>query len=246
MKLVSFDIGLRNLAFCVMEGTNRSNVKIVHWDLIDVMAEGAGHDAPKCWKSQKPANWLNGKRVYACTLHKSKSAKPPTKVSLNKKTIEELKTEGAPFGIHSTTKKGYVDILYTHYNLNVWKRCIKSSKQCSVVDLSIPIAASLESRRSMWEGADLIVCEQQPDKRMIHMWFVCEGFKCTGVSATHKLTNILTLDPTKTYKDRKKTGIIHATELVPVQWKTHMLKHPKKDDLADTFLQGLWVMEHTK
>jgi len=253
MKLVSFDIGLRNLAFCVMEGTNRSNVKIVHWDLIDVMAEGAGHDAPKCWKCQKPANWLNGKKVYACTLHKTKSVKAPTKVSLNKKTIEELKKEAEPFEIHSTTKKGYVDILYAHYNLHVWKRCIKSSKQCSVVDLSIPIAASLESRRSLWEGADLIALEQQPDKRMlcvqamIHMWFVCQGYKCTGVSAIHKLTNIVTLnDKTKTYKGRKSTGIIHATELVPAPWKSHMLKHPKKDDLADTFLQGLWVIEHTK
>jgi hypothetical protein len=121
-----------------------------------------------------------------------------------------------------------------------------------VVDLSIPIAKSLELRRALWEGADLIACEQQPDKRMlcvqamIHMWFVCQGFKCSGVSATHKLTNILTTDPTKTYKDRKKTGIIHATALVPDQWKTHMLKHPKKDDLADTFLQGLWTMEHTR
>uniref|UniRef100_A0A6C0AI11 Mitochondrial resolvase Ydc2 catalytic domain-containing protein n=1 Tax=viral metagenome TaxID=1070528 RepID=A0A6C0AI11_9ZZZZ len=252
MKLVSIDVGIRNLAFCVMEGTNRTNVQIVHWDLIDVMAEGAGHDSPKCFKCLKPANWLNGKKVYACTLHKSKSPKPPTKVSLNKKTLDELKKEGEPFGIHSTTKKGYVDILYTHYNLNVWKRCIKSSKQCSVVDLSIPIAASLESRRSLWEGSDLVALEQQPDKRMlciqsmIHMWFVCNKFKCTGVSATHKLTNILTTDPTKTYKDRKKTGIIHATQLVPPQWKAHMLKHPKKDDLCDTFLQGLWVMEHTK
>jgi hypothetical protein len=79
------------------------------------------------------------------------------------------------------------------------------------------------------------------------MWFVCQGYKCSGVSAVHKLTNILTIDDhTKTYKGRKKTGILHATELVPAQWKGHMLKHPKKDDLADTFLQGLWVMEHTK
>jgi hypothetical protein len=253
MKLVSFDIGLRNLAFCVMEGTNRSNVKILHWDLIDVMAEGAGHDAPKCWKCHKPANWLKGTGdVYACTLHKSKAIKPVTKVSLNKKPLEALQFEAEPFGITGTTKKVLVDGLYKHYTANVWKRCIKSSKQCSVVDLSVPIASSLESRKALWEGADLIACEQQPDKRMlcvqamIHMWFVSKGFKCSGVSATHKLTNILTVDPTKTYKDRKKTGIIHATQLVPSEWKAHMLKHPKKDDLCDTYLQGLWVMEHTK
>jgi len=253
MRIVSWDVGLRNLAFCVLEGTNRSNVKIVHWDLIDVMAEGAGHDAPKCWKCQKPANWLKALgNVYACTLHKTKCIKPVTKISLNRKTLEQLQAEGTPLLITGNTKKALVDGLYKHYFDNVWKRCIKSSKQCSVVDLSIPIAKSLEARRALWEGADLIACEQQPDKRMlcvqamIHMWFVCRGFKCSGVSATHKLTNILTVDPTKTYKDRKKTGIIHATALVPDPWKTHMLKHPKKDDLADTFLQGLWVMEHTR
>jgi hypothetical protein len=48
------------------------------------------------------------------------------------------------------------------------------------------------------------------------------------------------------YKGRKKTGIVHAQSLVPEPWCAHMMKHPKKDDLADSFLQGLWVMEHTR
>jgi len=254
MRLVSIDVGVRNLAFCVMEGSNRSNVKILHWDLIDVMAEGAGHDAPKCFKCQKPANWLKpAGNTYACTLHKSRSVKPVTKTILNKRTLEVLKAEGLPLGIEGTTKKSLVDALYKHYTSNIWKRCIKSSKQCSVVDLSIPIAKSLEARKKLWEGADLIVCEQQPDKRMlcvqamIHMWFVCQGYKCSGVSATHKLTNIITLeDHTKTYKGRKKTGIVHATQLLPEESKAYMLRHNKKDDLCDTFLQGLWVMEHSR
>jgi hypothetical protein len=38
---------------------------------------------------------------------------------------------------------------------------------------------------------------------------------------------------------------VHATELVKdTKWREYMLKHPKKDDLADCFLQGLWVLEH--
>jgi hypothetical protein len=32
---------------------------------------------------------------------------------------------------------------------------------------------------------------------------------------------------------------------VPQANQAHFAAHPKKDDLADSFLQGLWVLEHT-
>ena len=254
MKLVSFDPGLRNLAFCVLEGTNRSNLKITHWDLIDIMAETAGHDAPKCFKCKKPANWLkNNEEVYSCGTHKPKTSKAPTKTSLNKKSLETLQSEALHHSVVGNTKKELVDGLYKYYTANTWKRCVKSTKTVSVVDLAKPIAECLEARKNIWKKADLICFEQQPDKRMLcvqsmmHMWFVCSGFKCKGVSAIHKLTNIVTLqDSTTTYKGRKKTGILHAQQLVPICWKDYMMKHPKKDDLADCFLQGLWVLENVK
>jgi hypothetical protein len=169
-----------------------------------------------------------------------------------KKTKEELQVMGSSMKITGTTKKELVDKLYTHFSGTIWKRCVKSAKQGSVVDLAPAIADSLQTRAHLWKDSELIVFEQQPDKRMLcvqgmlHMWFVAQGYKCKGVSAVHKLTNIVTLqDVTKTYKGRKKTGIIHAAELVPTEeLKTFMLKHPKKDDLADCFLQGLWVLEN--
>jgi hypothetical protein len=253
MRLVSFDVGLRNLAFCVMEGTTRSNVKILHWDLIDVMAESAGHDGAKCFKCKKPANY--GKQdgtLYACKTHCPKGSKAVTKTSLNKRDLEALKSDAKKEGIDAKTKKELVELLYRHYSANVWKRCVKSSKSMSVVDLADPIAQCLEARKELWKDADLIAFEQQPDKRMLcvqamlHMWYVCQGYKCKGISATHKLTNMITLeDSTKTYKGRKKTGILHAQQLVPtIELQDYMMKHPKKDDLADCFLQGLWVLEN--
>lgn len=253
MKLVSFDIGLRNLAVCVMEGTSRSNVKITHWEVIDVMAESVGLENPKCHKCKKAANWMKqDESVYSCKAHCPFTGKPPTKKSLNEKSIDALKVEALRVSVSGSTKKELVDGLYEHYRANTWIKAIKSTKHVSVVDLATPIAKSLEARRSIWAGATKIVCEQQPDKRMlcvqamIQMWFVCAGYQCKGVSATHKLTNIITLqDSTKTYKGRKSTGIVHAMQLVPTnEWKTFMSKHPKKDDLADCFLQGLWVLEH--
>ena len=251
MKLVSFDVGLRNLAFCILEGTSRKDVKILHWDLIDVMAEGAGHGSPKCFKCNKPANWKQEEK-YACTLHK-KAGKRVTKTSLSKKTLDELLKEAHGFQIQGTTKKSLVDGLYSYYAAHVWTRCVKSCKQGSVVDLAPSIAGSLTSRTSIWTGSNKVIFEQQPDKRMMavqammHMWFVCHGYDAKGVSAIHKLTNMVTKDDaTKTYKGRKKTGIVHASALVPKEWREYMLKHPKKDDLADAFLQGLWFMENNR
>jgi hypothetical protein len=115
----------------------------------------------------------------------------------------------------------------------IWKRCVKSCKAGSVVDLAPLIASALTSRTSMWTGSNKVIFEQQPDKRMLavqglmHMWFVCHGYDVKGVSAVHKLTNIVTLeDSTKTYKGRKKTGIVHASELVPTN-ETYNLLGPK-------------------
>ena len=253
MKLVSFDVGLRNLAYCVLEGTSRKDMKITGWDLIDVMAEMGGLDKPLCYKCKKPACW-NQSTTYACGRHKTGTSQTVTKSALGKKTKEELSILGSPLSISGTTKKELVDKLYKHYSSNVWKRCVKSAKQTSVVDLAPGIASSLHTRMSLWNNADLIVFEQQPDKRMLcvqgmmHMWFVTQGFRCKGVSAVHKLTNMVTVeDSTKTYKGRKKTGILHAQELVPTpELREFMMKHPKRDDLCDAMLQGLWVLENGK
>jgi len=57
MKIVSFDVGLRNLAYCVLEGTDRTDVKIVDWNIIDVLGEQAGVGAPKCHKCSTSAQY---------------------------------------------------------------------------------------------------------------------------------------------------------------------------------------------
>ena len=76
MKLVSFDIGLRNLAVCVMDGANRKDCKILHWDVIDVIGEKNGVDKPTCFKCKKPAMWSqNTDKSYACSKHCPKTAK---------------------------------------------------------------------------------------------------------------------------------------------------------------------------
>ena len=251
MKLVSFDVGLRNLAFCSMVGTNRTNVKIEHWNLIDVLAEDSGLVKPICFKCKKSACW---QEVGGTQLGTSGRG-AVTKAFYNKKLVDELWTLfQAQFpGIPKPKKAEMVERLFDANKTTTWKRVVQNCKAGSVADLAPAIQASLDARKDIWKGADLVVFENQPDRRMfavqcmLHMYFVARGFKVKGVSAIHKLENTISLqDKTGTYKGRKKTGIVHASALCPATWKDYMLKHPKKDDLADSFLQGLWVMEHQK
>jgi hypothetical protein len=254
MKLISIDIGIRNLAVCVLEGTTRKDVSISSWDVIDVLGEKNGVSRPSCFHCSKPGMWFQGEK-YACTKHCPK-VKVPTKTSLTKTKIEDLVKQGKNIGmVGLPTKKGeLVNAVYEKYKSIGWSKFTggASVKHAPVLDLAGDIANSLGSRNSWWEGADLVVIENQKDRRMfavqsmIHMFFVLKGFKVKGVSAIHKLNNILTLtDSTETYRGRKKTGIVHCEQLMPECKRPFFRSHKKKDDLADSYLQGLWFLEHS-
>jgi hypothetical protein len=253
MKVISFDIGIRNLAYCVLEGTDKKDVKIVDWNIVDLLSEQLGVEAKRCYKCPAAASWLHKTEgLSVCTRHKPKSKVKLTKTELSKRTIETIQAELKSLNLEvPTTKAKCVTLLFTHHKQNTWLRCVKSANSGSIHELSNSIVSAMDRLSLKWHNADIAVFENQMDRRMfavqsmLHMYFVCRGFKCKGVSASHKLTNLLTeKDTTGTYGGRKKTGIAHTTTLVPAEWKTYFLKHSKKDDLADSFLQGLWALEH--
>jgi hypothetical protein len=256
MKLISFDVGLRNLAYCVLEGTNRSDVRIVDWNIIDVLGEKAGVGAARCHKCTAAARYEHASNgTFSCSKHTPKKKPALTKSVLNKKTPAELREDLASAGLETTaTKKAdLVTLLYNHAKQNTWKKCVASSTTGSVMEMSPAILKSLDGRLASWKGADAVCIENQPERRMyavqamLQMYFTMRGIKSSGVSAAHKLSNLVTLeDSVQTYKGRKKTGIAHALILVPLANQEHFKKHPKKDDLADSFLQGLWFLEHAR
>jgi hypothetical protein len=255
MKLISFDVGLRNLAYCVLEGTSRADVTIVDWNIIDVLGEQAGVGAVRCFKCTAAARYEHASQgTFACSKHTPKKKAVVTKKALTAKPIADLRSELASCGLTTTatTKAEFVKLLYNHAKQNTWKKCISSSTTGSVMEMSPAIMKSLDSRMASWTGADAVCIENQPERRMyavqamLQMYFTMRGIKSSGVSATHKLSNLVTVDDVVgSYKGRKKTGIAHAYALVPAANQAHFAKHPKKDDLADSFLQGLWVMEHS-
>ena len=83
---------------------------------------------------------------------------------------------------------------------------------------------------------------------MIAQYFIMRDIRCIEfVSAANKLKKHMK-NKKSTYSERKKLSI----ELVKEQfdsnpkilsWNDLFIKHTKKDDLADCFLQGLWYLE---
>tara|TARA_B100001094_G_scaffold255282_1_gene254209 strand:+ start:1474 stop:1665 length:192 start_codon:yes stop_codon:yes gene_type:complete len=55
-KIISFDVGIKNLAYCILEKSNET-FKILHWNIINILEEEI-NNIPKC------NNYVKKKKIY--------------------------------------------------------------------------------------------------------------------------------------------------------------------------------------
>lgn len=250
--LVSIDIGIKNMSYCLMDGNT-----IVDWNIINLCKTECCSFETKKGKCEKPSKYVHND-IHYCQVHSKKinaSVVPKDFIKyrdnkrLSKKDKEILFAE-----LSVSNEQSYDDIIthvYRTFLVDVQRidaSCVNlitiGKSLCThipeYIDISNVTCVIIENQIST------IASRMKVIQGMVTQYFICncDDVKIEYVSSINKLKSYDV--PKKTYKDRKNSGIEVTKSIISAEsykkWEPFFLSHKKKDDLADSFLQALWYI----
>jgi hypothetical protein len=280
-RILSIDVGIKNLAFCLFEKTMESNYFVIKkWDIINLSQED---EIKKCCLNEKnglcnkSAKYTINNLCYCLKHSKKQEFQIPTSELktnfINKQKIQILIEIADKYNIPYEKPIKKNDLLFK-INEYISKQCFKeiNTTNASQVDL-ISIGKNIKNKFNktfpIEDKIDYVLIENQISpianrmktiQGMISQYFIMNNIEnIEFISSINKLkcndseqvesnsSNIKTTD----YKTRKKQGITKCLEILTNDYRfnnelTFFNTHKKKDDLSDSFLQGLWFINKQK
>jgi len=266
MKLISFDVGIKNMAYCVLSTTSVS-VRIEHWGIINLVEEEPRHRCP-CGKY---AMFSKGDE-YFCNKHSKEqirwwvpSADNNWK-TIKKKSMRELKTWLDDLNLldENKVKMTRSELLSTIRGL--WEemvlqpcdhRTTPQANKCSLIEIGRTLSQRLDALGVDWRELTHVIIENQISpiasrmktiQGMLTQYFILRADQAAieYVSSTNKLGQFNRDGGNKTgYQQRKLDGIRHGLEWLdqcrPENniWREWVTAQKKQDDLFDALLQGV-------
>lgn len=293
MKILSIDIGIKNLAYVILEcdvidKKNNANefkdFKIIKWDVINLCNKLISCNEKCCSKEAK----FHKDNVFYCKNHTKKSeySLPTCNIkTLHKQSVANLSTliEQYQIKIEKPINKASLIKLLEEYLNSTCFEAIESvnANNVNLIDIGISIKNELNELFKNYElsSIDQIILENQISpianrmktiQGMLSQYFIdCNNYNIKFISATNKLkpfTNkeskyisgykdLCEIDEVKenkdkklSYNERKKLSIYYTKQLLEqknmLPEHSFFIKHSKKDDLADCFLQGIYYLEN--
>ena len=269
MKILSIDVGIKNLAFCLFEKVELEDFTITKWDTVNI-SEQETHNCIAVDKNglcNKPSKFTKGENQCFCLKHAKKSnykvPTPDLKTSfINKQKIQKLYEIVDKYNIvyDKKTKKADIIALINDYSLKNYLQEVQTKKATDVdlYNIGKNIKTHFDKLFSQEGCIDYVIIENQIGPLAIRMktiqgmlvqYFVMcpvEVKHVEFISASNKLKDCDIKDKSK-YSDRKKLGIAKCLETISTNSNfsnnlDYFNAHKKKDDLADSFLQGLWFL----
>ena len=239
MKILSIDVGIKNLALCILETTtHNSNFIIKYWDVINLFEEqnkicqfNIQNKKKKSYNQcNKPAKFHKNDCFY-CKTHAAKTEyKLPTS-DLNKykrMKLDELKTLVNDYNIEPvvpTTKTTLIQSIESFIKNNVFENI--STMKCnevSLIDVGIAIKEKLEKLDTfVFSNIDVILIENQISpianrmnciQGMLSQYFIMKNMNnIRFISASNKLKMFIGNKKT-TYSERKKLSVDETKKLL--------------------------------
>lgn len=294
MKILSIDVGIKNLAFCLFDKPeDLTHFKVTKWDIINISEQ---EDNLLCGFTEKnvtcnkPAKFKKNDQCF-CLKHSKKhqtmhipglEQKPSF---INKQKIQKLCeiANSNNISYQPKIKKNDLAQLINEFIHQNYFENIESKKadKIDLFNIGLNIKTKFNKLFETEGKIDYVIIENQISpiatrmktiQGMIVQYFIMSNIQVDHIdfiSAANKLKNFKINDnniqndinlennekkskseKTK-YSDRKKMGITKCLEIITNDFRfnehiDYFNKHKKKDDLSDSFLQGLWFIIHHK
>jgi hypothetical protein len=259
MKILSIDIGIKNLACCLFEKPQGSELfHILKWDIVNLSQEDEyktccfnnledkSKGKSKSKKVVKEPNVICGRPAkftkngfHYCLSHAKKQeykfVTPDLKPAfLNKQKLQKLVEISDKYGIEKDTTLKKADLL-SFINSYREKNCfenVAASKNASEINL-VTIGKNIKTKFGLLFGDDLVIDHVIIENQISPIANRMKTIQ--GMVAQYFIM----------------TGTGHNIEFVSASNKLKAFSkevkaHKKKDDLADCFLQGLWFISTFK
>lgn len=181
MRLISFDIGIKNMAFCCFD-LSGSHVSIKEWNVLNLMEEEAVKETCSCLlkpKNKQSVAAICGRVAkykkdegFYCEKHAKASTdyKIPTKecsqISLKKMKMDPLRELCAKHGIalSGEPKAGIIDLLTAHFSRTCFEPVIEKKKKAAGDTDLVTIGKNMKlifGEIENMNSADIVVIENQ-------------------------------------------------------------------------------------
>jgi hypothetical protein len=270
-RIISFDVGIKNLAYCLFSVDEVTNViDIERWDVANLIVE-TPPQCSACQQAGKTKKgvWTKNAVLY-CNAHGNKSAwavpsQPWVQLNKLKNTqLQELADTVCPQRPPMPRKAEVLAYLTAHReDTYLDPVCLPKAKDVDIVVLGRALVDRLD-KALHGMSIDTVLVENQIGtialrmktlQGMLYQYFIMRHPSCqvVTVSSSNKLKLQSTDDGPVTstsYSERKKQSILLARTILPLllpeahsDWLGVLNRSKKKDDLADSLLQGLWFLK---
>lgn len=287
MKIISIDVGIKNLSYCLFEVDDDKNSNILKWEIVDLSSQSAPKkcteiNKPKIIKSKsKKTSLMNNSTPckslakytkndkYFCMKHAKQSEyilpSTQTKQSfINKQKVAELMLLVEKHGIKLSEAskqngKHTRSELISSISSFLLEKCLcfvdkQNANDVDLINVAKNIVYKFDNIYDYLE-LDAVIIENQLANRMqtiqgmLAQLFVVKNSNIIVefISPANKLKG----ENCSTYSQRKKQAVQLCLSTITSnpnlnKWEEYFKEHKKKDDLADSFLQGMWYISQKK